>query len=205
MTNPVDDWLKVQRMLVEEERQLANLAERHAMGALSLEALEQANQKVAGLRLLSQSIFARIANVAPPRAGAFAPPARAVDAQRAAERARHTVLVVDDTPASQYAMVRGLRAAGFRTMEASAGASGLELARFASAVVLDLHLPDIDGWEVCRLLRAHRSTSQVPVIHVSAVYVDKVHEEQSALAGANAFLPGPVHTERLAATLDGML
>ena len=54
------------------------------------------------------------------------------------ERADYCVLVVDDHEPSRYATARALRAAGFRTIEAAAGAEALELAEYASAVVLDV-------------------------------------------------------------------
>ncbi len=62
---------------------------------------------------------------------------------------QHEVLVVDDNPASRYATVRLLRAAGFRAREAASGGEALAMAdEGVSAVVLDVHLPDIDGFEL---------------------------------------------------------
>ncbi|HVE52545.1 MAG TPA: response regulator, partial [Ramlibacter sp.] len=68
-------------------------------------------------------------------------------------RAEHSILVVDDNASTRYATARSLRAAGFNTLEAAAGAEALELVEYVSAVVLDVHLPDLMGFEVCRLLR----------------------------------------------------
>ena len=71
------------------------------------------------------------------------------------DRGAHTLLVVDDNPATRYSTARVLRAAGFRTAEAGTGAEALEMARRGmSAVVLDVDLPDLDGFEVCRTLRS---------------------------------------------------
>lgn len=121
------------------------------------------------------------------------------------ERADYSVLVVDDHEPSRYATARALRAAGFRTLEASAGAEALELAEYASAVVLDVHLPDLLGFEVCRLLRANIGTASLPIVQVSAVYVSE-HDKAIALdAGADAYMTGPLDYDVLARTLHDLL
>jgi DNA-binding response OmpR family regulator len=77
-----------------------------------------------------------------------------------------TVLVVDDNPATRYATSRVLRSVGLDVLEASTGREALALAlEGPSLIVLDIHLPDLDGFEVCRRLR---SASTVPIIVVSA-------------------------------------
>ena len=84
-------------------------------------------------------------------------------------RAHGTILVADDNPSTRYVTVRTLRAAEFETVEA---ANGVEtLAKVDSSidlVVLDINMPDIDGYEVCRLLRAAPATATIPIIHLSA-------------------------------------
>src|SRR5690349_9654963 len=92
--------------------------------------------------------------------------------QTTIDRAAHTVLIVDDNPATRYSTSRTLRAAGFQVTEAASGAEALVLApQGVSAVVLDVHLPDIDGFEVCRQLRTMPPTSLLPVVHLSAEFV----------------------------------
>lgn len=121
------------------------------------------------------------------------------------ERSTHTVLVVDDVESSRYAVSRALRAAGFQTMEAAAGAQALELAEYVSAVVLDVHLPDLHGFEVCRLLRVNPKTAKTPVIHVSAVYVSSEDRAAGHKAGADAYMVSPVDTAELAANIDRLV
>jgi PAS domain S-box-containing protein len=123
------------------------------------------------------------------------------------DRARHIVLVVDDDPATRYATSRVLRASGFRTEEAATGAAALTLARApgVSAVVLDVHLPDIDGFEVCRLLRADASTASLPVMHVSAARVQVEDNVAGLDAGADAYLVRPVEPAVLVATLQALI
>ena len=121
------------------------------------------------------------------------------------DRSTHSVLVVDDAQSSRYALSRALRAAGFQTVEAGAGAQALELAEYVSAVVLDVHLPDVHGFEVCRLLRGNPRTAKVPVIHVSAVYVTAEDRVAGHDAGADAYMVSPVDTAELAATIDRLV
>jgi CheY-like chemotaxis protein len=120
-------------------------------------------------------------------------------------RRAHSVLVVDDNPAMKYSMARVLRAGGYNTVEASGGAEALELSEFVSAVVLDVHLPDVDGFEVCRLLRARPSTALLPVIHVSAVRVEEADARAAVEAGADSFLVAPVDPQELTGTVDRLL
>lgn len=121
------------------------------------------------------------------------------------DRARHTILVVDDSKATRYAIARGLRAAGYKTIEGCAGAEGIELAGMAAAVVLDVHLPDINGFEVCRLLRLVRDSDSLPIVHVSAVFGGEEDRAQSKAAGADVYLTAPVASHELACLLDRLL
>lgn len=120
-------------------------------------------------------------------------------------RSHHSVLVVDDNPSTRYATARSLRAAGFNTVEAAAGAEALELVEFVSAVVLDVHLPDLLGFEVCRLLRQRAPTASLPVVHVSAVFVSPEEQKAGMEAGADAYMVSPVDPDALVATLDHLI
>lgn len=121
------------------------------------------------------------------------------------DRNKHSILVADDDPAMRYAIARGLRASGYKTVEAAAGAEALELSEFVSAVVLDVHLPDLHGLEVCRLLRANATTAHLPVIHVSAVYTSETDRDAGLRTGADAYLLAPVDPVTLAERLDALL
>ena len=89
-----------------------------------------------------------------------------------ADGAAGFVLVVDDTEENRYAVARWLERAGFRVALAGTGADALRLARDeVELVVLDVHLPDLHGFEVARKLKEDPRTSHVPVLHLSAKYV----------------------------------
>lgn len=121
------------------------------------------------------------------------------------DRSQHSVLVVDDNQASRYALSRNLRAAGFNIVEAAAGAEALELGEFVSAVVLDVHLPDLIGFEVCRLLRDKAPTADLPIVYISAMYVTEADQQHGMDTGANAYMVSPVDPETLLATLDQLI
>lgn len=120
-------------------------------------------------------------------------------------RAAFTVLVVDDQPALLYATSRMLQRAGYKTVEAALGEDAIALAPGASAVVLDVNLPDVHGIEVCAVLKTDRKTSRIPVVLTSAVYVDDLHRGAGLATGADAYLIAPLTPEGLTGTLDRLL
>lgn len=121
------------------------------------------------------------------------------------DRSLHSILVVDDNESHRYATARSLRAAGFNVVEAAGGAEALELVDFVSAVVLDVHLPDLIGFEVCRLVRGRPATAGMPVIYVSAMYVSREDQQHGMGTGADAYMVAPVDPAALLATLDQLI
>ncbi|NML46967.1 response regulator [Ramlibacter sp. G-1-2-2] len=122
------------------------------------------------------------------------------------DRGRHTVLVVDDNPATRYSTARVIRAAGFQTAEAGTGGEALELvAQGMSAVVLDVHLPDTDGFEVCRVIRSRPATASLPVVHLSAEFIRNEDRVTGLNAGADGYMVHPVEPALLVATLQALI
>jgi PAS domain S-box-containing protein len=115
------------------------------------------------------------------------------------------ILVVDDNPAALYATSRVLRSAGYEVLEASTGAAGLDAAPKADLVVLDINLPDMDGFEVCRRIRANAQTSRLPVLHLSATFTNSADYTQGFEAGADSYLTRPVEPPVLIATVRTLL
>ncbi|MGH7635002.1 MAG: response regulator, partial [Gemmatimonadaceae bacterium] len=77
-----------------------------------------------------------------------------------------TILVVDDAPGNRYAVSRILRGAGMRVIEAENGRDALRLMKSApDLVVLDIRLPDITGYEICRSIKTNPATAFTPVMH----------------------------------------
>ena len=99
------------------------------------------------------------------------------------------VLVVDDNPATLYSTARVLRAADFKVTEGSAGHQALELAlKGTDVLILDVNLPDIHGFEVCRRLRKDPKTARLPIIHVSATFVKESDKVEGLDAGCDGYL-----------------
>jgi PAS domain S-box-containing protein len=116
------------------------------------------------------------------------------------------ILVVDDNPASLYSTVRILRSAGFHVIEATNGAEALAAAdQDVGLFVLDINLPDIDGLEVCRRLRARSNTAYLPIIHLTATYVANDDMLQGLSAGGDSYLTHPVDPPVLIATVRALL
>jgi len=125
---------------------------------------------------------------------------------RPIDRSEHELLVVDDNPASRYATVRQLRSAGFRTREAATGAEALALVDDSiSGLVLDIHLPDIDGFELCARLRSQPATARLPVLHLTAAYVTDEDKVRGLDSGADAYLTRPVESAVLVATVQALV
>ncbi len=114
-----------------------------------------------------------------------------------------TVLVVDDEPQIRRVVRNALEGIAGRVLEAPSAREGLDLAASAmpSLVILDLSLPDLDGLEVCRDLRAF---SSVPLIVLSARHAE---QDKAALldAGADDYVTKPFSTLELQARVRAQL
>ncbi|MCU7495677.1 MAG: response regulator [Ignavibacteria bacterium] len=119
---------------------------------------------------------------------------------------RCVTLVVDDNPVGLYATSRTLEAEGFKIITASTGSEALLRAKEKpDIIVLDVKLPDISGFEVCRIIKSDPETSVIPVIHLSATYLDNDSKAQGLEMGADAYLTHPVEPRVLTATINAML
>lgn len=116
------------------------------------------------------------------------------------------VLVVDDNAAGRYAVSRMLRRGGYQVREAGTGKEALALAaERPRLVLLDVHLPDLDGLEVCRRLRADPATRDLPILQMSASYVKGSDRARGLAGGADAYLVEPIEPEELLATVSTLL
>src|SRR5207302_783763 len=117
-----------------------------------------------------------------------------------------TILFVDDDAAARSMLGWVFRSEGFRVVEAGSGAEALRLADDRpDLVVLDVSLPDLDGFEVCRRLKAAPATASTPVLHVSAVYTDSGDRSQGLESGADGYLVKPVEPREMLATVRALL
>ena len=113
------------------------------------------------------------------------------------------VLIIDDEPQIRKFLDIALRAQGYKTFLAETGQMGLEMLALQGAdlVILDLGLPDLDGQEVLKELRAW---SQVPVIILS-VRADETEKVALLDAGANDYVTKPFSVRELMARIRVML
>jgi PAS domain S-box-containing protein len=124
-----------------------------------------------------------------------------------ADSASVLVLNVDDYEPGRYARTQVLQNAGFAVREAATGAEALNLvaAEGPDVVLLDINLPDISGFEVCRRLKTDPATARVPVLHLSSTFVTAGYRVIGLEGGADAYLTEPVEPPVLVATVNALL
>lgn len=116
-----------------------------------------------------------------------------------------TILNVDDNEAGRYATTRQLQRAGYKVLEAGTGAQTwqhLEKER-VDIVILDIHLPDVSGLELCARIKEDARFSRLPVVHLTATYVmsiDRLDESK-----ADGYLMQPVEPAALLANIRALL
>jgi PAS domain S-box-containing protein len=117
------------------------------------------------------------------------------------------ILNVDDNEPSRYVITRILKQARFEVSEAGTGMETLRLVDELQPdiVLLDVHLPDINGIEVCRRIKANPKTARIPVLQLSATYVSGSDRARALEGGAESYLVEPVEPEVLIATINALL
>jgi len=116
------------------------------------------------------------------------------------------ILVVDDTEANRYTIARILRKEGFEVEEAENGVAGLARVNDdLDLVVLDIHMPEMDGYEVCRRIKADPQLRAIPILHVSATYTETSDIAYGLESGADGYLTHPVDPAVLVATVRAFL
>ena len=104
-----------------------------------------------------------------------------------------TVLLVDDREVNRYAVSRILQKAQFVVREAATGEDALRLAaQKPDLVILDVNLPDLSGYEVCRRIKADPATTSIPVLHLSATFVGSEDRAEGLEGGADGYLTYPL-------------
>jgi DNA-binding response OmpR family regulator len=127
-------------------------------------------------------------------------------APAALDTSKITILAVDDNEALRYSLVRTLRDAGYQVIEAGTGSEALSLAaENPDVITLDVHLPDIPGFEVCKQLKSDPATSHIPILHLSSTYIDAEARVQGLSSGADAYLAESLDRAELIATVGALL
>ena len=122
------------------------------------------------------------------------------------ENAMLNILLVDDNETGRYAMGRMLRHAGFSVTETDNGHEALRLAgEQPDLIILDVKLPDLNGFEVCQRLKADPTTAVIPVLQISAIHIQDEDRALGLTMGADSYLTGPVDPSVLLATIQAIL
>jgi DNA-binding response OmpR family regulator len=116
------------------------------------------------------------------------------------------VLVVDDEPELGELIAHGLKANGFECSLAVNGLDGLDKARrlHPDAVVLDIMLPDLDGFTVCEMLRRQPSTARIPVVMLTCLG-GALSRMNGLSSGADDYLTKPFKMGDLVSSIRGVL
>jgi DNA-binding response OmpR family regulator len=118
-----------------------------------------------------------------------------------------SILMVDDEPVTLFATVRLLRSAGYNVFEADSGAGCLSIAREKKPdlILLDVQLPDIVGFEVCRQIKADTELRQSYVVLLSGVMTNSDNQSEGLEIGADGYLARPIANRELLARVQAMV
>ncbi len=108
------------------------------------------------------------------------------------------ILIVEDDPKSLILTRDLLQVSGFTTIEATDGKQGIELAkaRNPDLILMDIQMPEMDGLEATRILKADATTRNIPVLALTA-YAMKGDEERILQAGCDGYISKPIDIQGL--------
>lgn len=117
------------------------------------------------------------------------------------------ILVVDDEESNRYSIGWILKAGGYEIEEVSSGREALDYLEVnrPSLIVLDVRLPDINGFEVCRRIREKPETKAIPILNISACFQSSADRTLGLEQGADGYLIHPVEGPELLATVKTLL
>ena len=122
------------------------------------------------------------------------------------ERRESTVVVVDDTLANRWVIARILEEAGYEVTEGETAADAERLANGRpDLIVLDVRLPDGNGFDIARRLKANARTADIPLLLISASFTSPNERAHGLDSGADGYLTHPVEPPVLLATIRALL
>jgi PAS domain S-box-containing protein len=122
------------------------------------------------------------------------------------EGRRPRVLVADDREENRYVLTRVLEAAGFDCMQVGTGHEALEKAlTLPDLIILDVRLPDMSGYEVCRQIKRDPRTASISLLQISASFVSSDDRVRALEGGADGYLTHPIDRMVLVATVRALL
>ena len=117
-----------------------------------------------------------------------------------------TILLIEDNEMNRDMLSRRLKRRGFEVDMAVDGQQGIEMAQAGDydLILMDMSLPEIDGWEATRRLRASPKTEKIPVIALTA-HAMAGDREKALEAGCNEYDTKPIELGRLLAKIESLL
>lgn len=112
--------------------------------------------------------------------------------------ASKSILIVEDNPMNLKLIRDVLQIEGYETLEAETGEAGVELARerHPALILMDVNLPQMDGSEAMKILKADASTRQIPIIAVTSSAM-KGDRERLLAAGFDGYISKPIDIKKL--------
>lgn len=121
---------------------------------------------------------------------------------------KNNILYIEDNPDNMLLVKRVLVASGYTVLEAENGLKGVQTAEAQDVdlILLDINLPDIDGYEVARRLRSSskRALSMTPIIAITANAL-KGDAEKALNAGCDVYMSKPINVRELRARVEGFV
>ena len=119
-----------------------------------------------------------------------------------AETHRATILIVDDTPINLRVIVESLEGQGYQIVVATRGEEALKRANYVKPdlILLDVMMPDLNGFEICRRLKAEQNTAQIPIVMLTALS-DEEHQRKGRECGAADYITKPFDPDVLLAAI----
>jgi CheY-like chemotaxis protein len=117
------------------------------------------------------------------------------------------ILVVDDEPDIVRFVAKLMTTRGHEVRTAADGFEALELvaAEHPDVIILDLHLPTMDGFEVCRRLKSDEATRGIPIVMMTAAYVSMEDARKGEHSGADEYVVKPFLREVLIHNVERLL
>jgi two-component system cell cycle response regulator DivK len=119
---------------------------------------------------------------------------------------KSTILLIEDNEQNRYLVTFLLEAGGYAVISASDGAQGIELARrvLPQLILLDIQLPNMDGYAVARELRNNSALRDIPIVAVTS-YAMTGDREKALAAGCNGYVEKPINPETFVAEIERYL
>ena len=122
-----------------------------------------------------------------------------------AESAKMTALIIDDDKTNRQLFARVIESYGYDVLAITSGAEAIQVleSRNVHIVLLDVMMPDENGFDICRQIKAESKTADIPVVLMTALF-DPQSRSEARLAGANAFFSKPFDMDELKRTMQNL-